>query len=153
MTYINKSSEKKKHKQKKNFKRHYNPPTGMTKTRAETRILLIDDDIKFSESVRKLSQMLIKTELRSVNDEVLALSISKDFQPNIVIIDVNLKYISGFKLYEILKETLPNQTKFIFTSNDRSYIRDVKTISKSSSFLPKPFSLRNLKEMAVTSKG
>ena len=75
-------------------------------TRAPQRILVIDDNVDITTSLRLLLQAL-GHDVRVAQDGPRALVIARDYQPELVFLDLGLPRMDGYEVSRQLR-TLPN---------------------------------------------
>lgn len=80
-----------------------------------TRVLLIDDERKATDSLRLLFERFIEGDIRveSCNDARLAAQIIHQYEPDLVFLDIRMPHLSGF---DILDTVVNRKFRVIFTT-------------------------------------
>jgi CheY-like chemotaxis protein len=68
------------------------------------RILIVDDDISSSDSLERLLHASGYSQIRVAYSGHAALAIAADFQPSVVLLELNLLDMSGFEVARLLRE-------------------------------------------------
>ncbi|HIK38616.1 MAG: response regulator transcription factor [Geminocystis sp.] len=106
------------------------------------KILVVDDDVHIANLIsRFLSQK--KYQVESANDGQTAIEIFKKFQPDLVILDINLPDTLG---YNLCAEMQKNSDVFILMLTSRTDLEDKKKgfLTGADDYLTKPFDLEEL---------
>lgn len=102
--------------------------------------IVIDDSM---EMVKLLNSFIENGKLghgHSFEDEIQAMEFVGEFCPDVLIIDVNLKQINGFKLGELIRSMLKLEVPIIYISSNDLYLKDFYTADQRNSyFMNKPF--------------
>lgn len=113
----------------------------------ELQLLIADDDVNFSNSICKYIKNEIPriTTIKIAHDGFETLEYINEFNPNILLLDLNMPKISGI---EVLKKIQNKNTKIILISGEtkmvnKLLISDFCIIEK---ICIKPFELKKLKE-------
>ncbi len=114
----------------------------MTKDKDTAKILVVDDDSGIRNLVQRFLNEIYQVE--AAEDGHTAMIIFKEFQPDLVILDVNLPDTLGYRLCEEMKF---NTEVFILMLTSRSDIADKKAgfLGGADDYLTKPFDLEELK--------
>lgn len=119
----------------------------MAEVRKRCRILIIDDDSDFSESLH-LRLVMGGHDVLTLADGVDAVKQYKEFEPDVVLLDVRMPNIGGYDVFLRLKAHNPN-AKIYFTSgyalDDEEYMT-AKTQSLSG-MITKPIESSVLKNI------
>jgi DNA-binding response OmpR family regulator len=76
----------------------------MSQTTEKPRILLVEDDL----TLANLYQMRMETEgfeVQQCNDGEKALQATREFQPNLILLDIMMPKLNGFDVLDILRHT------------------------------------------------
>ncbi len=102
--------------------------------------LVIDDSM---EMVELLNSYISSGKLghgHSFDDEIQAMEFVGENCPDILIVDVNLKHINGFKLGELIRSMLKLELPIIYISSNDLYLKDFYNADQRNSyFMNKPF--------------
>ena len=103
-------------------------------------MLVVDDDQGFRTFVRGLLERAGFTVAAAANaDEALAAT--EEFPPDLVMLDVRLPRVSGYELYQELRDRCGERLPIIFISGERTepYDRTVGLLLGAEDYLVKPF--------------
>jgi len=109
------------------------------------KLLIVDDDLPTSDF---LNRYLGKRnyEIFTANDGESALSIVKEKQPNIILLDIKMPGQSGMKILQQIKEIDKNAKVIMMTAiKDESMIELAREYG-ASDYITKPFSLEHLEK-------
>jgi len=107
------------------------------------KLLIVDDDLPTSDF---LSHYLGKRDYQVfiANDGEKALSIVREKQPNIVLLDIKMPGTSGIKVLQQIKEIDKNAKVIMMTAvKDEAMVELAKEYG-ASDYITKPFSLEHL---------
>lgn len=111
----------------------------------KNKILLIDDDVNINETVSEFLTFK-KYEVIAVSNGQEALEVLKDWTPNLILCDVFMPVMDGFKFHQVISENkLWSSIPFFFlTANDQDEIRKNSLQLGADEFISKPFVLNDL---------
>ena len=103
------------------------------------KILVVDDE----EYVRQMIQLKLEEEgfvVRTAHDEASCLSVVKDFQPDLILMDVMLDDLSGLDTVEVLKKDEATKAIPVLVLTGRSFDEDRKEAMEVGAvgFITKP---------------
>lgn len=107
------------------------------------KILLVDDEphiIQFLE----LGLMNEGFEIRTANDGMTAVTIARDFQPQVVVLDVMMPGMDGWEVCRLLKKNLSNVAIIMLTAKDEVEDRVKGLNTGADDYVVKPFSFEEL---------
>ena len=109
------------------------------------KLLIVDDDIPTSDFLSRYFGK-IDYEVFTANDGERALSIVREKQPNIILLDIKMPGLSGITVLQKIKEIDKNAKVIMMTA-----VRDEEVIKLAmeygaSDYIPKPFSLEHLEK-------
>lgn len=116
----------------------------MTEDLKDSRILIIDDTLANIEVLENLLLMKGYTNVRSISDSTKAIDTIKNFQPELILLDLMMPEVSGFDILEQLnKETDAFRLmRILVLTADITPESKKKALSGGASdFLTKPFDL------------
>lgn len=70
----------------------------------DSKILIVDDTLANIEVLENLLLMKGYTNVRSINDSTKAIETIKDFQPELILLDLMMPELSGFDILEQLNK-------------------------------------------------
>ncbi|WP_127715779.1 response regulator [Halobacteriovorax sp. HLS] len=110
--------------------------------------LVIDDSM---EMVKLLNSFIVSGNLghgHSFENELKAMEFVGENCPDILIIDVNLNYINGFKLGELIRSMLKLEIPIIYISSNDLYLKDFYDADQRNTyFMNKPFDKETFKNV------
>lgn len=113
----------------------------------KTKILIIDDEATFTRMVRMNLEQTGRFDVREENRAAKAMSAAKDFQPDLILLDVIMPAMDGGELASRLKAD-PELTNipvvFLTATVSKNEAQDAGFTSGGYLFLAKPVSLQNL---------
>ena len=111
------------------------------------RILLIDDD----QIIRELMEIILKKDHRveSVNSGEIAIQKIKEINYDLIITDLRMPKVDGFKLYQWIKENKPGEEKKIIFITGDTYENKTKEFLKVTQnlFIAKPFKISDFENI------
>ena len=113
--------------------------------KAKAKILIADDMVELRSNVRRmLNNAGFVTVIGEAGDGEEALQLSKELNPHIILMDINMPKIDGLKAAEMLAKEQPNVQVIIMSiqSEQEYFRRAMKAGAKD--FLTKPFSSSDL---------
>jgi len=114
------------------------------------RILVVDDDDLLQHAIRRLLKNLGHVATSVAGGEGALAMIEGGFQPDLVILDLNMPGMDGTAALPRIRALCPNVPVLLATGRaDQTAIDLVETYSHVT-LLPKPFDLRNLRQMLET---
>jgi CheY-like chemotaxis protein len=110
------------------------------------RILIVDYDMSSSESLELMLHGLGYSETRVAYSGHAALAIAADFQPSVVLLELNLLDISGYEVARLLREhARSNDLRLIaLTSNREQAVREPARGAGFERYLLKPVAVADL---------
>ena len=106
------------------------------------KILIVEDDKTIADSMKKFLESW-SYEVRLIKDFNKVMEEYKDFNPDLVLMDITLPYFNGFHWCDEIRKVSNNPIIFISSANDNMNI--VMAISKGADdFVTKPFDLHIL---------
>jgi PleD family two-component response regulator len=104
------------------------------------RILIVDIDMKSSHSLELLLQAAGYSQTRVAYSGHAALAIAEDFQPSVVLVELNLFDMSGYELARLLRGHAPNRDlRLIAMTSSREYAgRELARVLGFERYLCKP---------------
>ena len=109
------------------------------------RVLAVDDHEEILHIVKsKLSKS--GYEVETVNDAALVLQKTKEFKPQVILMDIMMPKITGFELCRNIKsdKTLKKIKVIFLTAKDMDFARDKAEEVGGDGFIAKPFSPNEL---------
>ncbi len=111
------------------------------------RILVVDD---YQEILNIVKTKLSRSgyEVETTNDASMVMKLIKDFNPEVILMDIMMPKITGFELCKIIKENKNlEKIKVIFlTAKDLDFARKKAEEVCADGFIAKPFSPNELAE-------
>lgn len=103
------------------------------------KILVVDDSIMITSQVERILKSETM-ELKIAHDGKQAMQTVMDFQPDLILLDVELPDTNGFTLYEEIQKRAPQNTKIIFLTSrdDHDAVLTGMTLG-ASDYIKKPF--------------
>ena len=111
----------------------------------EFNVLVIDDDVASSESS---AQALSEYNVETVQDGISGLAKLISFRPDLVVLNVDLPIIDGFKILAHIRSSLNMPIIVVSGSRVRSSDRLLSTELGADYYLTKPFSVKELRHKA-----
>lgn len=115
------------------------------------KILIAEDE----EVTRQLVQIAFKDgeqfEARVVNDGEQALAIFKEWQPDIVLLDIMMPHMNGFTALKAIRQTLKDTATTVIMVSSVSDKQEIVACVKLGiqGYVLKPFEVKNLAETVV----
>ena len=126
-----------------------------------SKILIIDDDATIGAMLREILMAEGFTQVRYLGDSRKALETYKDYQPDIILLDINMPHVNGFQVMAQLKEFENKKyvSILVLTGETELETRLKALNSGAKDFLNKPFQaaetisrIRNLLEIRILNK-
>ena len=110
----------------------------------DARILIIDDTLANIEVLENLLMMKGYTNVKSLSDSTIALATIKEFEPELILLDLMMLQVSGFDIMEELKKDpsgFPLMRILVLTADITPESKKKALSGGASDFLTKPFDL------------
>jgi len=106
----------------------------------EKRILLVDDEPVITKTLSKYLQMAGFSNVRSLNDPLLVEQEMKDFNPQLMLLDISMPGLDGLKILERLSDRVIDDslTVLMVTSTEDDYMKRTALILGARDFISKP---------------
>ncbi len=107
-------------------------------------ILIVDDQQANIDVLTSLLEFKQYTNLQQTTDSRIVISLFKESEPDLILLDLMMPYVDGFQILEQLKELIPAGTYLPILVLTADVTPDAKQIALSggaSDFLSKPFDL------------
>ncbi len=114
----------------------------MTEPTDQTRILLIDDSPVFSAVMSEYLNRFFTCQ--SITDQVHLEKRIRDFNPDLILLDVYMPFMNGIDLLRLFKKNFPQTKIIILSSSDET--RNKALQLGALKFLVKPIRAQKLKE-------
>lgn len=111
----------------------------------EFNVLVIDDDPSYCEAI---AQALGEYTVATVNDGVAGLAKLISFKPDLLVLDVDLPVIDGFKILGHIRSSLNMPIIVVSGSHMRASDRVLSAELGADYYLTKPFSVKELRQKA-----
>lgn len=108
-----------------------------------TKILIVDDETAFRQIIKDGLDGL--AEFAEAKNGEEALSLVTSFQPDILLLDINLPDINGYSVCMVLREKLPDLRVVFISGSNSEETRQNAYAAGGDDFLPKPFRLIELR--------
>jgi chemosensory pili system protein ChpA (sensor histidine kinase/response regulator) len=109
-----------------------------------TRILLVDDEAH----IRKLTRAFLERrgfEVRTAHDGQAALEALDEFQPDLIITDVNMPRLDGYQLAQIVRASPATaRIPILMISAQHQDAADPRLLAETDAYLSKPIELAQL---------
>ena len=113
-------------------------------TLKEANILIVDDQAANVDILEGFLEMQGYTNIKSTTDSRDVIPLLRTFQPDLLLLDLTMPYLSGFEVMELIKEVLPADSflPILVLTADITSEAKIKALScGASDFLTKPFDL------------
>ena len=110
-------------------------------------ILIVDDQEANVELLVALLNQQGYSNIKTVTDSRLAVSIVKSFTPDLIMLDLTMPLLSGMEIIQQLKVLLPEDSFLpivVFTADNSSETKTAALKAGAKDFLTKPFDLIEL---------
>ena len=107
------------------------------------KILIVDDDLPTCDFLKRFLEQN-GYQVFTANDGQVALSITKEKDPNIVLLDIAMPGLSGIKTLKLIKEINENIKVIMITAIDDESIIKLAAECGAIDYIVKPFSLEHL---------
>lgn len=112
--------------------------------------LVIDDS---HEMVKILESFIERSHLghgHSFENEFQAMDYISENRADILVIDINLKHINGFKLGDLIRDMLKLELPIIYISSNDQFLKDFyKADQRNTYFMNKPFDKETFEQVIV----
>ena len=108
------------------------------------KILIVDDRIANIAVLKSLLQMHDYTNIETLSDSRLFFDLFKSFDPDIILLDLMMPYVSGFEIMKTLKNLIPDTTYLpilVLTADISEETKQRALAEGAKDFLAKPFDL------------
>lgn len=112
----------------------------LLKDRFTPKIVVIDDSLEMLNLIKSFIQIEQIGEAKVFNNEFEALSWVSRNDVDLVIVDIHLTSVDGYKIGDIIRSITKNETPVIYiTADDKSIVDFYKLEQRNSYFMNKPF--------------
>ncbi len=130
------------------------PPTNPSTAASDTilTVLLVDDDPAFLKMLRTaLEQWQLPVNIQTAKDGYEALISIGHFKPQLLITDLNMPGIDGFRMLKIIQESalLENTSICVVTGMAQKQLESESLFNKDIFIIPKPVDLSKLKNFIM----
>jgi CheY-like chemotaxis protein len=110
------------------------------------RILIVDDDISSSDSLERMLHASGYSETRVAYSGHAALAIAAEFQPSVVLLELNLLDMSGYEVARLLREhAQSHELRLIALTSSREHAgRELARVAGFERYLLKPVAALDL---------
>ena len=122
---------------------------GSSLSNEPVRILIVDDDISSSDSLEHMLHASGYSETRVAYSGHAALAIAAEFQPSVVLVELNLLDMSGYDVARLLREQAQgHDLRLIALTSSREHAgRELARAAGFERYLLTPVSARDLAEL------
>lgn len=113
-------------------------------TERRMRIVVVDDD---AEQIELLERLLATEgiDVTGVSSPIGASNVVRKFEPDVVLIDVNIPSLSGDRLLSLIRRNAPPQTRLVlYSACDESRLRSLALAANADGWMPKSGSVDQL---------
>ena len=121
-------------------------PARLSAVSGKKKVLIVEDDEKFLKLLVKAFKTLKDYELLTATDGFQAGQLVEGRKPDLVILDIMLPDINGFKVCELIKAKNKNTKVIAITGYDSEDIKKKIVSSGADVYLIKPFQFKTLLE-------
>src|SRR6185437_9874764 len=116
---------------------------------APVRILIVDNDIKSSDSLERMLHASGYSETRVAYSGHAALAIAAEFQPSVVLLELSLLDMSGYEVAQLLRERAQSHDlRLIAMTSSREHAgRELARVAGFERYLLKPVAALDLAEL------
>lgn len=107
------------------------------------RVLVVDDNDSVRDSVASILEAF-GCRVTKAEDGLLAISCIVADHFDLVVTDLELPYLDGYRLCRWLKQESPDTVAVVMTGSDRSEIAHLKNAGVADGWLSKPFDVSDL---------
>jgi signal transduction histidine kinase len=114
----------------------------MSEIHTEARLLIVDDTIANICLLQNILNRLGFKIIESTNDSRETLSLVESFQPDLIVLDLNMPYLDGFDVMQQLARIVPSETFLpilVLTADATGPTKRKAFAAGASDFLTKPF--------------
>jgi two-component system CheB/CheR fusion protein len=113
------------------------------------RILIVDDDIKSSDSLERILHASGYSETRVAYSGHAALAIAEEFQPSVVLLELSLRDMSGYEVARLLRERgQSHDLRLIALTSSREHAgRELARVAGFERYLLKPVAALDLSQL------
>lgn len=107
-------------------------------------ILIVDDQQANIDVLTSLLELKEYTNLKQTTDSRIVISLFKESEPDLILLDLMMPYLDGFQILEQLKELIPAGTYMpilVLTADVTPDAKQIALAGGASDFLSKPFDL------------
>src|SRR3712207_3958923 len=108
----------------------------------EARLLIVDDQEANVRLLKQILKLAGYTRLEATTDSREVLPLCATFQPDLILLDLQMPYLDGFQVMEALRETVPPETylPILVLTADVTPETKLKALAAGArDFLTKPF--------------
>jgi len=114
------------------------------------KLLIVDDSAIIRRSINSAYEGTVFTDIQTATDGLLALSIFKKQQPDVVTLDITMPHMDGLAALSQIMELKPNTTVLVISALADHHTAIEALIRGANQFICKPFSSTELKDALDT---
>jgi CheY-like chemotaxis protein len=128
--------------------------SGRALSTERVRILVVDDDIGSSDSLELMLHASGYSQTRVAYSGHAALALATEFQPSVVLLELNLLDMSGYEVARLLREHAPNHDlRLIALTSSREHAgRELARVAGFERYLLKPVAALDLSGLLQTQR-
>jgi two-component system, OmpR family, response regulator CpxR len=107
------------------------------------RVLVVDDDVEFTRLVAEFLQAEASFEVTARHDGLTGVAAAREFQPDIIVLDVGLPRMNGFDALRAIRRDVATPV-IMLTARGDDIDRILGLESGADDYIPKPCNLREL---------
>jgi len=107
----------------------------------QSRLLIVDDDVSYSSLLTNILNRVGFTAIRSLTDPRKIFDMVADFDPDLVIVDLNMPHMDGFQVINELWKLMPEETflpVIVMTGDDSPNNKRRALMSGAADLIAKP---------------
>ncbi|MEI7502369.1 MAG: response regulator [Paludibacter sp.] len=119
----------------------------MNSTFKNAKILIVDDNVSNIELLEGILEETGYTNIQSTKDPRQVVELYKTFNPDLILLDLMMPYLSGYDIMELLRLIVPAQTylPILVLTSDITFETKKRALSSGAKdFLSKPFDLNEV---------
>lgn len=111
------------------------------------KILIVDDNLSNIELLEGILEQTGYTNVKSTTDPRQVIDLYHSFDPDLILLDLMMPYLSGFEVMDLLKQCIPSNAylPILVLTSDISFETKKRALSNGAKdFLSKPFDLNEV---------
>ncbi len=107
-------------------------------------VLVVDDDVQMQDAMREILRLSGHSFYAALSGEEAVAKMEAGFQPDVIVLDLNMPGLGGAKTLPLLRARQPNVPIILSTGRDEGVVHPLVAAHPGVTILPKPYEISEL---------